>query len=94
MSTITIRERINARRLAKPERVPLADDTAVRNDVVARQDGVSERVLNKGDALGDPFLFIGKTKYRPERGHQEYLAGKIQVRNQRKSKRRQGGRAA
>ena len=53
------------RRALRPERIALGDDVAVRNDLVALEEGVSERTLNRGDALGAPFLMVGGVKYMP-----------------------------
>ena len=74
-------------RLERPERIPLADDTLVRNDIVAATYGSSERALNRGDAAGAPFTYVAGVKYRPERGYQEFLTSQIQRRG-RKPKRR------
>lgn len=80
------------RREMRPERIDLGDgDEAVRNDVIAKGEGVSERTLNRGDAEGDPFLMFGGVKYRPLRRHQEFRRTQIQIRNQpqRRSRRAQ-----
>ena len=74
-------------RLERPGRIPLADDTLVRNDIVAATYGSSERALNRGDAAGAPFTYVAGVKYRPERGYQEFLTSRIQRRG-RKPKRR------
>ena len=39
-------------RAERPERIPLGDDTLIRNDIVAAIYGSSERALNRGDAEG------------------------------------------
>ena len=66
-------------RSERPERIPLADgDALVRNDVIARELGSSERGLNRSDADGAPFTYVAGVKYRPERGFREYLASKVQ----------------
>jgi len=79
-------------RVERPERIPLGDDTLIRNDIHARGFGSSERAHNRGDSDGAPFVIVAGVKYRPERGYQEYLAGRIQRRGQ-KPARRAGKRA-
>jgi hypothetical protein len=54
----------------------------VRNDLIAKQQGTSERTVNRGDADGAPYIYIGAVKYRPEKGYQGFLASRIQRRNQ------------
>lgn len=79
--TTTIRPK-NAdapRRAQRPERIDLGDDEGLRNDLVAKQQGVSERTLNRGDAKGAPFIMIGGVKYRPIRAYRQFLASQIQV---------------
>jgi hypothetical protein len=78
MSTENLDPRCRARR---PDRVELGDDVAVRNDLVARQDGIAERTLNRYDGQGAPFIMIGGVKYRPERAYREWLAGRVVRRN-------------
>jgi hypothetical protein len=75
-------------RSERPERIDIGSDILVRNDLVARELGTSERTVNRGDALGAPFTFIGGIKYRPERAYREYLAGRIQHRGQAPLRRR------
>ena len=58
----------------------IGDDVWIRQDVLAAEEGVTERTLNRGDRHGDPFVIHGGCKYRPLKGHQEYLAAKIQRR--------------
>jgi hypothetical protein len=67
-------------RAERPERIPLADDILVRNDIIAGTYGSSERALNRGDAEGAPFVIVAGCKYRPERGYQEFLTSQIQRR--------------
>jgi hypothetical protein len=70
-------------RTDRPERIPLDDgDCLVRNDIVAAEIGSSERGLNRTDADGAPFTYVGGVKYRPERGFRKYLASKVQRRGQ------------
>jgi hypothetical protein len=80
-----------AHRTARPEQIDLGNDTGIRNDLVAKEYGVTERALNGDDADGAPFIIYKKVKYRPIRAYRAYLAGKIQVRNQ---KRHRKGAAA
>jgi hypothetical protein len=66
----------------RPERISLGDDELVRNDLLAKQQGGSERTLNRGDAKGAPFILVAGVKYRPLKQYLEWLAGQIQVRGQ------------
>ena len=84
MSSSDVVGRLDPHRSARPERIDLGDDVAVRNDLIAKEEGRSERALNGEDAHGAPFLYISKVKYRPIAKYRAYLAGKIQVRNQRR----------
>lgn len=69
------------RRELHPERVRIATgEVFVRNDVLAKELGCSERSINRGDARGAPFLFIGGIKYRPEKRYAEFIINGIQVR--------------
>jgi hypothetical protein len=81
---------INAgrRRAQRPERIDLGDDEAVRNDLIAEEEGTSERTVNRADKHGAPFLYIGGVKYRPYKAYKKFLAGRIQRKNQTKSRRR------
>jgi hypothetical protein len=76
-------ELLAARRESRPERIDLGNDTGIRNDIVAREYGVTERALNSDDADGAPYIIYKKVKYRPIGAYRAYLAGKIQVRNRR-----------
>jgi hypothetical protein len=79
-------------RTLRPERIDLGDDVAVRNDLVAREHGVSERAVNRNDAKGAPFLFIAGIKYRPIRKYREFLASRVKVRRpSRQERARTGG---
>ena len=80
--TITNRGPGQRRRALKPACIDIGSDDLIRNDIVATEDGVSERTLNRGDAKGDPFIYIGGVKYRPRRGHHEFRASQIQRRSQ------------
>jgi hypothetical protein len=77
------------RREAHPERIHIAGETFVRNDVQARELGCSERSVNRGDKHGAPFLFIGGIKYRPEKRYAAFIIGRIQARKAPPSKRSQ-----
>src|SRR5215471_2800863 len=68
------------RREAHPERITVGGEVFVRNDIKAKEQGESERSLNRGDARGAPFRFFGGVKYRPERLHAEFIMKTIQVR--------------
>jgi hypothetical protein len=68
------------RREAHPERIFVGDEVFIRNDVKAKEQGESERSLNRGDKLGAPFRFFGGVKYRPERRYAEFIINSIQVR--------------
>lgn len=75
------------RRAQRPERIDLGDDEGLRNDLVAREQGVSERTVNWGDAFGAPFIMIGGVKYRPIRAYRQFLTSQIQVRDRRRVRR-------
>jgi hypothetical protein len=68
------------RREAHPERITVGGEVFIRNDVLAREQGESERSLNRGDARGAPFRFFGGVKYRPQRLHAEFVMRTIQAR--------------
>jgi hypothetical protein len=68
------------RREAHPERITVGGEVFIRNDVLARAQGESERSLNRGDARGAPFRFFGGVKYRPERLHAEFVMRTVQMR--------------
>jgi hypothetical protein len=67
-------------RALRPERIDLGDDVAVRNDVIAKEQGASERAVNRDDAKGAPFMYFAGVKYRPEKKYRKFLAGKVQTR--------------
>jgi hypothetical protein len=79
------------RRDRRPERINIGDDEFVRNDIIANEQGVSERTLNRDDRNGAPFALVGGVKYRPIRRYREYLAKRIQVKNQPPRRRRAHG---
>ena len=57
----------------------MAGVTYVRNDILAREMGVSERSVNRGDKEGAPFRFFGGIKYRPELAYGRYVEKSIQM---------------
>jgi len=76
-------------RSKRPERILLADgEEAVRNDLVAKEQGTSERTVNRDDAKGAPYLYFGGVKYRPIKEYRAFLAGRIQRRGQAPQRRR------
>jgi hypothetical protein len=79
----------NHSRLKRPERIPLADgEEAVRNDIIAQEQGTSERTMNRQDRDGAPYLYFGNVKYRPINEYRAFLAARIQRKNQTKHRRR------
>jgi hypothetical protein len=78
MNTTAVMDR--RRRAAKPERIDIGDDTLVRDDILAKEKGVTTRTLGRGDSLGAPYAYIGNVKYRPERRYHQFMASRIQVR--------------
>lgn len=68
------------RREAHPERITIGGEVFVRNDVLAREQGESERSLNRADRLGAPYRLFGGVKYRPERLHAEFVMRTVKVR--------------
>src|SRR5262244_2730982 len=68
------------RRELHPERISIADEIFVRNDIQARELGISERSVNRDDRRGAPFMFIGGVKYRPKRRYELFLLDSIQTR--------------
>ena len=80
------------RREAHPERITVGGETFIRNDILAREQGESERSLNRGDARGAPYRFFGRVKYRPQRLHAEFVMATIQMRKPQSQKTRKGRR--
>jgi hypothetical protein len=80
------------RREARPERIDIGDDLLVRNDIIAKEQGVSERTINRGDANGAPYTYSGGVKYRPLQQYRQYLTKQIVVRGQPPARRRVGQR--
>jgi len=68
------------RREVHPERITVGGEVFIRNDILAREQGESERSLNRGDKDGAPYRFFGGVKYRPQRLHAEFIMKTIQVR--------------
>jgi hypothetical protein len=71
------------RREAHPERIRIGGESGeifVRNDVLARELGESERSLNRRDKFGAPHVFLGGIKYRPEKRYAEFILASIRVR--------------
>ena len=67
------------RRAQRPERLTFAGQELVRNDVIAREQGTTERTLNRHDAQGAPFMYVGGVKYRPIQRYHEFLLSKVKV---------------
>jgi hypothetical protein len=67
-------------RAAKPERIDIGTDVLVRDDIFAKEKGVTTRTLGRDDAHGAPFTYHGSIKYRPEKQYHQYMASRIQVR--------------
>jgi hypothetical protein len=80
------------RREAHPERITVGGETFIRNDVLAREQGESERSLNRGDARGAPYRFFGGVKYRPERLHAEFVLKSIQSHKPQPQRRKQSNK--
>jgi len=70
------------RRSARPERLVIGGEEMVRNDVVAQEQGASERAVNRGDAHGAPYILLYGVKYRPIGRYHDFLLKRIQSRNQ------------
>jgi hypothetical protein len=60
----------------------------IRQDVLAQEQGTTERAINRGDARGAPFIMLYGVKYRPIERYHKFLLGQIQARNQPPRKRR------
>lgn len=75
-------------RTTRPERIDVIDDVLVRNDVIAAQQGMSVRALDRRDADGAPYVFIGSVKYRPAKEYAKFLIGRIERKNQAPKRRR------
>jgi hypothetical protein len=75
-------------RRSHPERITIGGETVERNDICAQRLCMSERSLNRGDARGAPFVFLGGIKYRPVERHDAFILSSIQVRKPQPPKRR------
>ena len=51
-------------KLSRPERIDIGDDVLIRNDVIAKTEGTSERTVNRNDPRGAPYVrvFGGKAE--------------------------------
>jgi hypothetical protein len=65
-------------RRAHPERIAIGSETFERNDIRAKKLCMSERSLNRGDAQGAPYVFLGGIKYRPVERHDAFILASIQ----------------
>jgi hypothetical protein len=70
------------RRDRRPERINIGSDELVRNDLIARELGTSEKTLSRGDKKGAPYTLIGNVKYRPIAAFRAYLAPQIRTQSQ------------
>ena len=75
-------------RADRPERVVIGGKAFVRNDVVAREQHVTERTINRGDQRGAPFIFLYGVKYRPEELYGVFIASGIKTRKPTPTRRR------
>jgi hypothetical protein len=67
-------------RRAHPERIAIGSETFERNDIRAKNLCMSERSLNRGDAQGAPYVFLGGIKYRPVERHHAFILSGIRAR--------------
>jgi hypothetical protein len=67
-------------RASKPERITVGDETFVRNDVLAKEQGASERTINRLDAEGAPYTYLAGVKFRPLERFHAFLLSRIRVR--------------
>jgi len=67
------------RREAHPERIVIGDEVFIRNDIKAKEQGESERSLNRDDKLGAPYRFFGGVKYRPEKAYAKFIMNSIET---------------
>jgi hypothetical protein len=75
-------------RRAHPERITIGGETFARNDIRAKELCMSERSLNRGDAQGAPYVFLGGIKYRPVERHDAFILASIQQRKPSSPKRK------
>ena len=81
-------------RAAHPERITIGGEVFVRNDIKAKEQGESERSLNRGDKRGAPYRFFGGIKYRPERLHAEFVMRTVVRKPQPQSQKRKAHKRA
>jgi hypothetical protein len=87
-SKIKRRGKDRPRRSARPKRITIGGEEFARNDIVADDQGVTERTVNRGDARGAPYTYIGGVKYRPIERYHKFLLSEVKCRNQPSSRRR------
>jgi hypothetical protein len=80
------------RRSARPERITIGGVEFARNDVIATDYTVTERTVNRGDARGAPYTYIGGVKYRPVEGYAKFLLSEVKHGNQPPKSRRRRAR--
>jgi hypothetical protein len=73
---------------AHPECIVVGDETFVRDDVLAKQYGRSQRTQARDDAKGAPYLYIAAIKYRPLKKYEAFILSGIQERRPEPPKRR------
>jgi len=81
IATTTPTPRSRPGRCDRPEKLIIGGETCTRNDVKAKEQGHTEKTLNRGDKRGAPYLMVGGIKYRPDRRYDDWLLGQIQTRN-------------
>jgi hypothetical protein len=79
-ATTQVQSLDSRRREAHPERITIANETFERNDIRAKKLCMSERSLNRGDAQGAPYVFLGGVKYRPVERHDAFILASIKQR--------------
>jgi hypothetical protein len=82
MSDVSVTPTTVFRRQTRPERINIGDDELVRNDIIAKEYGATERTINRGDVKGAPFTYVGGVKYRPLKRYREFITSQIQTRGQ------------
>jgi hypothetical protein len=81
-SKIKRRDKDRPRRSARPERIVIGGEEFARNDILADEQGVTERTVNRGDACGAPYIYLGGVKYRPVERYHRHLLEQVKRRNQ------------
>jgi hypothetical protein len=75
-------------RAMRPERIDLGGGrSAVRNDIVAEEQGASERGVNRDDPKGAPYMYFCGVKYRPYPEYPDWIVAN-KIKRNRGSKRR------